>query len=65
MIIVCDDVCFLEASFRSETYQASLLMKLKSDRATSYNYFIPNGVAIRSNGAARLCASIKYNVNPL
>ncbi len=65
MVIVCDDVCFPEASFRGETYQASLLMKLKSDRATNYNYFTPNGVAMRSNGAAKLCASIKYNVNPL
>jgi hypothetical protein len=65
MFIVCDNVCFPEASFRSETCQVSLLMKLKNDRAGKYKHFTPNGVAMRSNVAAKHHTSIKYNVNPL
>ena len=65
MFIVCDYVCFPEASFRNETYQSSILLKLKSDRATNYNYFTPNRAAMHSNVAANHYALIKYNVNPL
>jgi hypothetical protein len=48
MFIVCDDVCFPEASFRSETCQASLPIKLKSDRAMNYKHLTTNGVAMHS-----------------
>jgi hypothetical protein len=44
--------------------QASLLMKLKSDRVTNYKHFTPSGVAMHSDGVAKRCASIKYNFNP-
>jgi hypothetical protein len=51
-------------SARNEACRALLLMKLKSERAMNYKHFTPNGVAMHSNGAAKHCASIKYNVNP-